>query len=204
MRFFLYSILLFFGCASDYKALRPAPADVSCALSKFNPAVKNAWYTASVDVVGKHLSGLLLIKQMEDSSHRVVFTNEAGLTFFDFQYGRGEGFKVIQIIPQLKKNVVINLLKRDFELVLGKPFQNADFEAWSTPDERFFGHRQKNETVYFITDKECASLQRFEVGSRRKRKVSVRFGGVRGTDANSIRIDHHTFEMVINLKKIIR
>ena len=38
------------------------------------------------NVVGNHLSGLLLIKKMPDSSTRMVFSNEMGLGFFDFEF----------------------------------------------------------------------------------------------------------------------
>jgi len=57
-----------FGCSPSYKQMQSAPdsyrgADVSV-LQKFKPAFTVALYNTTVDVVGNHLSGLLLIKKM--------------------------------------------------------------------------------------------------------------------------------------------
>ncbi|MBK7307905.1 MAG: hypothetical protein IPI88_13305 [Chitinophagaceae bacterium] len=50
-------------------------------LQKFKPAFTVALYNTTVDVMGNHFSGLLLIKKMPDSSTRMVFSNEMGLGF---------------------------------------------------------------------------------------------------------------------------
>src|SRR5258706_1999072 len=84
-RFFLFALCLL-SCASSYHDLQPVQGNASC-LKKFRPVFHADWYNASVDVIGKHLSGLLLFKMMPDSSTRVVFTNEVGVTFFDFEFG---------------------------------------------------------------------------------------------------------------------
>src|SRR5690349_10497852 len=89
--------LLLAGCASSYQDLKPVQADPAC-LAKFKPVFKSTWYNASIDVVGKHLSGLLLFKTMADSTMRVVFTNEVGITFFDFEFAPNGHFKVKQVI----------------------------------------------------------------------------------------------------------
>jgi hypothetical protein len=75
MKFLHYSIflLLVTACASDYKARKAVAPDQVCA-DKIKPVgIKTAWYTTHIDVIGKHISGLLLVKQMPDSSKRVVF-----------------------------------------------------------------------------------------------------------------------------------
>jgi hypothetical protein len=166
--------------------------------------VTTSWYDASIDVVGKHLSGLLLIKEMPDRSTRIVFTNEAGIKFLDFEFPEKGGFKVHHILKQMDKKPVIRLLQNDFSLLLGIPFRAAEWKSWKRENEIFFGASQKNETAYFITDKDCASLQRVESGSKRKRKVSLTFFGNDRQQPDSIHLQHHTFAMQINLKKITR
>src|SRR3569832_981187 len=93
--------LLFFavaliGCRSAYADLQPTGGQTMC-IRKFKPAFRADWYTTSVDVYGHHISGLLLFKVMPDSAVRVVFTNEVGVTFFDFEFAKSGGFKVHQI-----------------------------------------------------------------------------------------------------------
>src|SRR5688572_30773844 len=110
----LFSICLInFGCASDYKGLQAVTVDQTCLDRIRQPALATSWYTASVDVVGKHISGLLLVKEMPNQSKRIVFTNEAGVTFFDFGFESDNTFKVYSIIKQLDKKPVVRLLRND-------------------------------------------------------------------------------------------
>ena len=203
MRYLLFSAscVLYWSCASDYRYLEAVETNAACA-SKLAPDQFNtAWYHASVDVVGKHISGLLLIKNMPDSSYRVVFTNEAGVTFFDFGMTGEEGFRVYSVISQLDKKPVIQTLREDFALILGLPFRRPPFTTYAMNDEVFFGVKQKKEIAYFITSKDCASLRRLELGSARKRKVSVHLKGQQYPSPDKIELVHHTFKMQINLTR---
>lgn len=205
MRYLLFSIPLWLGaCTSAYRGLTPVAADPACAARWTPRGLGTAWYTTSVDVVGKHISGLLLIKQMPDSSTRVVFTNEAGVTFFDFAFSADGSFSARQIIKQLNKKPVIETLRKDFALVLGLPFRNGAWQAWRQGDEVYYGVAQKKETAYFITAPDCASLRRLETGSRRKRKVTVERTGSEARLPDSITVRHHTFAMTISLRKLER
>ncbi|HQY12763.1 MAG TPA: hypothetical protein PK133_11145, partial [Ferruginibacter sp.] len=75
-------------------------------------------YSTTVDVSGNHLSGLLLVKKMPDSSTRMVFSSEMGLSFFDFEFSADGNFKVYSIIKKMNRKAVIKTLRHDFELVL--------------------------------------------------------------------------------------
>jgi hypothetical protein len=206
MRFLLLSSLvvagLLVGCKSEYADLKPVQADVTC-VRKFKPFFQANWYNASVDVIGKHISGLLLFKAMPDSSLRVVFTNEMGITLFDFGFSANGKFKVYQVIKQLDKNVVINLLRKDFELIMMREAGRPDLKSFTRNGEIFIARTGKSETDYFITDKDCASLLRIEKASKKKLKTMVtRIGGEQIPD--SVFLKHYTFNMTIALKKLKR
>jgi hypothetical protein len=200
IRFLLFSLAGIFcwNCASDYRHLQAIETSQNCITRLAPSEIHTAWYHASVDVVGNHISGLLLIKNMPDSSYRVVFTNEAGVTFFDFGFSRNGSFKVHNIIKQLDKGPVIQTLRKDFELILGLSFHGKAYQAWALDEDIFYGVSQKKETAYFITSKDCASLRRLELGSRRKRKVSVQLTGGYPLPTK-IELVHHTFNMQIKL-----
>jgi hypothetical protein len=89
MRFLpLISIVFFIAsCGSAYKDLTRTTGDVSC-ITKFKPAVTTVLYNTSVDAAGNHLSGLLIMKTMPDSSLRLVFSSETGFKFFDFEFSQ--------------------------------------------------------------------------------------------------------------------
>lgn len=203
MKYFLFSscLLLLAACASHYKTLRPVEADQKCLESIRPSGIETAWFNASVDVAGRHISGLLLIKNMPDSSCRVLFTNEVGITFFDFEFRKDGSFESKKILSRLDKRPVVNTLKSDFLLLLGLYFKD-DLQSWKHDEQIYYGVKQGGEMFYFITDDRCSGVRRFEIGSARKRKVSIEFRGEVLREPEEIRIKHYTFDMVINLKKI--
>ncbi len=81
------------------------------------------------------------------------------------------------------------------------PFRNADYQVQMRDDEVFYGVRQKKETSYFITTKDCASLRRLELGSDRKRKVTVYITGNGYPRPDKIELVHNKFNMQIKLTR---
>ncbi|HTE32639.1 MAG TPA: hypothetical protein VK666_19800 [Chryseolinea sp.] len=204
MRCLLFSLfsLLLVRCASEYHQLKPVEADNECASRIVPHHTSSSWYSASIDVVGRHLSGLLFIKNLPDSTWRIVFTNEVGVTFLDVGFLNNGKFKVYKVVSQLNKKPVLTTLRKDFELILGLPFRDAAFERFIAGDEVYFGVKQKNETAYFITQKDCASLQRMERGSARKRIVSVTVSAPGYPSPEQIELKHYTFDLQIKLTRI--
>ncbi len=203
MRYFLCSILLATtACASDYAGMRRV--DPPCDIETIRPAVmETGLFSAAIDVMGHHMSGLLFVKRLPDDVHRIVFTSETGVTFFDFEYGANDKFVVHRIVPQMDKKVVINLLRSDLGLLAARPFQTTNLVFFVLKDSLLAAVEQNKEKTYFITDKDCASLQRFEVGSGRKRKVTVSFDGETSAP-EAVEIRHHTFDLRIRLRKLKR
>ncbi len=195
---FLSSILT--GCASSYQSLQPADGDTQC-VSKFIPTYQKNWFTASIDVRGHHLSGLLLIKQMPDGSDRIVFTNELGVSFFDFEFS-DTGFKVIQVIDKLNIKAVINTLKQDFELLLLRGLQSSTIVKYTTDNEAYYTFSWDDKINYLITDKDC-TLVRLERGSKKKKLVQITFEGD-NQNPEKIMVQHFNFDMQIILNKIER
>jgi hypothetical protein len=200
MKYFLFSALCFLaGCASYYKGLT-SEALIPCADEIKPTNLNTTWYTASIDVIGKHLSGLLVVKKMPDASYRLVFTNEAGATFFDFKFLPDGSFQVVSVITQLNKKPVIETLRKDFELMLGLPFDQP-LQSWQHNSLKYAGIERDGEKIYFIVNPDCASHGNLEIGSNRKRKVSISLMGKEPEQPDSILITHYTFDMTIRLTK---
>jgi hypothetical protein len=203
IRYLLISLCaLLLRCTSAYRLLKPAPVDAACA-GKMTPVpIATSWYHASVEIANKHVSGLVLIKTMPDHSQRVVFTSEAGVTFFDFGFEQQKMFKVYSILKKLNRRLVVKVLRKDFELILGKPFATGVLQSWKTREEIYYGVSQKKETAYFITDKDCSSLHRLEWGTSRKRKVSMQIIGAGYPVPDTLDITHHTFSLRVRLTRL--
>ncbi len=197
------SLFIVPGCSPAHQQMQSANADVSM-LQKFKPAFTVALYNTTVDVVGNHLSGLLLIKKMPDSSTRMVFSNEMGFTFFDFEFAADGNFKVYSIIKKLDKKSVIKTLQHDFELVLMNNLDNSKATVRSKDGLIYFIFEQTKGFNYYITNQTGDELVRMERASNKKTIVeAVMKNYIKGIP-DTIGISHKTFEFNIGLKRIER
>lgn len=203
MKYLHFSIfvLALSACSSYYKNIQSVKTASGCAEQSRPQRIATSWFDTSIDVVGKHLSGIMLIKEMPDGSSRIVFTNESGLTIFDFEFDTTGKFAVRKIISQLDKKPVIQTLRKDFSLLLGIPFQ-GELQQWEMNQETYLGVVEGKEKIYYVVTPACIPMKRFEIGSRRKRKVSITFEGTDARLPQRIVISHFTFDMTIALKKI--
>ncbi|MFZ1369020.1 MAG: hypothetical protein WAR78_01475 [Ferruginibacter sp.] len=173
-------------------------------LQKFRPAFTVALYNTQVDVMGNHLSGLLLIKKMPDSSTRIVFSNEMGFTFFDFEFAADGTFKVYSIIKKLNKRSVIKTLQHDFELVLMNNLENSRATVKTKDRLIYFIFPQTKGYNYYITNQTGDELVRMERASGKKTIVeAVMKNYIKGVP-DTIGISHKTFDFNIGLKRIER
>jgi len=177
-------------------------ADDPGCVQKFKPVFESALYKTNVDVVGKHISGLLLFKRMPDSSIRLVFSNEIGYKFFDFEFSKDSGFRVFSIVDQMNKKAVIKTLRKDFELVL---MMNIDSEKnYKLKSGEYFYHAfpQESGAYYYITDSACSSLVTMQRASSRKVVVEAIMKDYRAGMPDTIGITHHNFDFTIGLKRL--
>lgn len=172
-------------------------------IAAFKPHIRRALYQASVDVAGNHLSGLLLIKQMPDSSRRLVFTNEAGFGFFDFEFSPKNGFLVHSIIPKMDKEAVRKTLRKDFELLLMNAVDTATVSSvFQKGAERYNAFYSGEDVYYYITDTRCVQLIRMERGSRKRKVLEATRGPLKDGIPESMHIRHTNFNFTIDLKRI--
>lgn len=200
----LISLLaLLHSCIPLHKKLQVATADIS-RVQKFRPVFTTALYKATVDVTGNHLSGLLLIKKMPDSSTRLVFSSEMGLGFFDFEFGPAGEFKVHSIMKKMNRRPVIKTLQHDFELVLMNNLQAATGSVRTGDNLLYFIFPQAKGFNYYITDAQAGQLVRMERASNKKVIVEGVMKDYRNGIPDSIGLSHKTFEFNIGLKRIER
>ena len=199
---FLSVACLIFSC-DPYRHMQKISSDPSCVYA-LKPDFNHVMYKTSVDVVGKHLSGILLFKNMPDSSTRIVFLSETGFSFFDFGFGTDSGFRVYQITPQMNKKAFIKLLRKDFELLL---FSNMDSRlAYTLQDSNRLYHAfpQSEEINYYITDTLCQELIKMQRASSKKPMMEAFItNNGKGNSPDSIFLIHYLkVNFTISLKKI--
>lgn len=172
-------------------------------LQKFKPYFTVALYNTLVDVVGNHLSGVLLIKKMPDSSTRMVFSNEMGFKYFDFEFAADGNFKVHSIIKQMNRKAVLKTLRKDFELILMNKMPGSKVDIRKDPSGLlYYVFPQEKGFNYYITNSAGNQLIRMERASKRKIVVEAVVQNYINGIPDSIAISHKKFNFTIGLKRI--
>lgn len=202
IRYLLFvSLLLVVGCATKVQPLSDDEAAENPCLKRAVPNLKNELYRASVDVYGNHISGLMFFKTLPDSSTNVVFTTETGLTFFNFSWDKAGQFKVQHVIKKLNKKAVINLLRKDLELVIVPSF----YVNHAVPAEEHTQAVQfKKERVFFSMSEDCSSIEKVEVRHGNNIKTKVSYFPLNKNIPDSVNIEHLNFNMQLALGRIDR
>ena len=198
---FLSVVCMNFSC-SQYCYMQKIHSEESC-IWKFKPDFDRDEYKTSVDIIGKHISGILLVKKMPDSSIRIVFTNEMGLGFFDFGFPSHNGFAVYQIVPQMNKSALIKTLRKDFELILFRNMDSSKYYSLADSGYVYHAYPQTKGVNYYITDAQCGQLVKMQRASNKKPVMEAFMDqNLPGNAPDSISIRHLNFNFSISLKKI--
>ncbi len=205
MRYLLLGSCLFIlgSCSSVYKNLKPATGDINY-IEKFKPNFTLALYKAEIEVTSHHLSGLLFIKTLPDSSVRIVFANEMGPKLFDFEFKPTGEFKVYYIVKQMDKGPVIKTLKKDFELILLRG-RNAKTAYLLRDDKSLYYVFPKTKGTYcYITDLAGTQLTTMQISSPYKPVVQAIMKNYTNGIPDTIGITHKNFNFTIALKRLER
>ena len=202
---FLSSLLLFcFACATNnYHKLpveRSVPFDqtgIPLLFKNSNPA---PLYKANVQLYGKTFGGLLLIKNMPDSSYRIVFSTETGIKLFDFEL-KNDSFKVHFCIEKFNRNAVIATIASDMRLLLTetKSGQAAQELKDKNNKQRIFNFTAATGNDYYFVNSTTAQLESIEHIEQKKKKVHISLSDWNATMPKNIKIIHHNIRLKIDL-----
>lgn len=127
-------LILLAGCRSYTHRLAPVEANAE----RFTPAFLDAEtfehsFRARIEAYGHAMGGIFVIKKIRDNHYRMALLNEFGGTLLGFELSDGE-LKLHQAIEPLRRDAVLDMLKRDFMLLLHDNArvtgQYNDGDAW--------------------------------------------------------------------------
>jgi hypothetical protein len=172
-------------------------------IQQFKPDFNKVIYKTAADAGDIHVSGLLLIKSMPDSSTRIVLTNEMGFTYFDFGFLTGNRFVIYQITPKMNRKYLLKTLRKDFELILFRNLDSNNYYIKKDSSLIYHGFLQSGGINYYITDSRCLHLVKMERASKKKAVTEARFSeNIYGNTPDSILIRHLNYNFTISLNKI--
>ncbi len=167
----------------------------------YAPAIENAQYSAQIDFYGKHLSGLFVFKTLSDTVHRVVFMNETGFKFFDFEYG-AHHFTVQYIVPSLDKKMIVRTLGSDLGYLAQPPSENSAREQPANDTYIIMKFPQGKKYSYYTTDKKCHALQKIEAGTDTHKSLTIDISGTKQGKPETVNIAHKNIKLTMLLRQI--
>jgi len=195
------SLLLFVSCKSyEIQGVEKKVSNVSSIQSSYfsNPETDYV-YKAHIEVYGNDLSGIFVVKKINEATHRVVLTTDFGNKLLDFELSESD-FKVNYIVADLDKKIVINTLKKDFRLLLQNNFL-VD-EVFENEQATVFKSKDGSQINYIIVSKENNSITEIKNTSKTKEKVVFKFVPKNVTFTESILIQHYNIKLKIELNQI--
>ena len=117
--FLLLSSLVLSSCAyhklaAPSKRLAPLNTEIINPVIPASGAIK---YKASIDVLNKHFTGLIVLKQTDRETKHLVFVTELGMRMFDFEM-KGDSMKPVFVFDALNKPKLVTALVRNFSSIL--------------------------------------------------------------------------------------
>ncbi|MCF6184647.1 MAG: hypothetical protein L3J56_08505 [Bacteroidales bacterium] len=145
-------IILFFLILQSCITGKFTPADNYSQYKKvFADTSKSYIYRAGIKLYDNDFSGLIIIKP-ESEGHRVVFLNEIGMKFFDFEILKNS-YKVHHIFEPMNKKMLIKLLINDFRLILMSDFSEKKYFLKEKKSDNIAVQLKKVKEIY-IFDKQ--------------------------------------------------
>lgn len=200
MRYLLSSFCLFFLACGSYPKKQNFQIEQSTTSSFHNPYFSNASkdyvYKANITVYDNNFSGIFIVKKLGNHNHRIVFTTEMGNKIFDFSFV-DDTFKVNFIIEAMDKAILINILKKDFKVLVEE--EMPIIKSYSLKNNLVHETSIDRKTYFYFKTQQLDKIVRVGNG---KEKVTFLFSEISDTIANQIKILHSNIKLNINLKSI--
>ncbi|MCK5638059.1 MAG: hypothetical protein KAH67_05065 [Flavobacteriaceae bacterium] len=200
MRYFLISSLfiVLISCSSSITKglLEQTPNKEEVINNYFSDTNKDYVYKAKIKVYKNNLSGLLIIKKINQNHHRIVFTTEFGNKIFDFEYVENS-FKLNFLVEELNKKYIINTLSKDLYLLVNQ--NNIITKQFYSEDQLVYQTKSNDQDNYYFISKTKNNLNKIVMASKEKEKMTIFYNGVDNEIAKDIVMIHQNIKMSINL-----
>lgn len=201
MRYFLINIVLLLLSCGSYPKKNNFQATEKSEKTIRNPYFSDPAidyvYKADIALYNKGFSGIFVAKKLGENHHRVVFTTEMGNKIFDFSFV-GDNFTINQILPEMNKKMVVELLEKDFKTLLKENHSIED--SFSLSDNSIY-KTSLNGTLYYYYNSN-GYLEKIVRTKGSKSKVTYKFSHISDANAKNIQILHQGIKLSIVLKGI--
>ena len=190
----LSSFILLAACASTKVQQEKLPCNIPASFNWDTTTV----YKASISVMNKNFSGLIIFNRENDTDYRLIMTTDVGPKLIDITL-TPKGYTKNFVMAQLDRKALLRMFWEDFGTMLGifakgKPGY-SDLGTCCYPVSKNFT------SCYITSDLKSFPLSAYFVqGNEKKTKINY-FCAV-GQQPDSIRIDHLALNMSYFLNKL--
>lgn len=156
-------------------------------------------YKCQMDIYKNHVSGILIIKKLNETTHRVALTSDFGNKLIDFEVSDND-FKLNYVLPDLDKKIVINFLKNDFQQLLKRQYPVS--ESFENDNAKIYLSKIDNKAYYLFFNKENNLLKQIIYTKNNKEKIDFTFDAKKHIFADSLNLKHKDFKINIKLFQI--
>jgi hypothetical protein len=152
--------------------------------SNIVPVVKNksaAKFQTTIDVLKNHLSGILVVKQTDSLTTRVVFITELGMKMFDLEM-KSEEMSVVYVFEPLNKPQVISALKQNFKNMLLLDIYGKSGGLFLNKNDRILRlTKEQEKRCFVVSDTNRLNLQETFCKRKRTSKISYTYNNEQKT-----------------------
>lgn len=156
-------------------------------------------YKCQMDIYKNHVSGILIIKKISETTHRVALTSDFGNKLIDFEVS-DDDFKLNYVLPDLDKKIVINFLKNDFQQLLKKQYPVS--ESFENENSKIYLSKIDKKGYYLFFNKENNLLKQIIYMKNNREKIDFTFDAKKHIFADSLNLQHKDFKINIKLFQI--
>lgn len=156
-------------------------------------------YKCQMDIYKNHVSGILIIKKLNETTHRVALTSDFGNKLIDFEVSNHD-FKLNYVLPDLDKKIVINFLRNDFQQLLRRQYPVS--ESFENEHSKVYLSRIDDKGYYLFFNKENGLLKQIVYTKNNKEKIDFTFDAKKHIFADSLNLQHKDFKINIKLFQI--
>jgi hypothetical protein len=155
------------------------------------------FFNAVVEVSGHTVSGIMVIKKVEDEKnrYRILFTTVAGPKLMDMYISQND-YQILYVVKKLKKKIILGLLQKDFALISGLYLSGENRHC---ENDSCTVNLSKKKSAHYSFDAQNR-ISKAEYRGKGKLLFDVVYS-YNQDGIESIALRHHNFDMKITLTK---
>ncbi len=156
-------------------------------------------FKSGLDFKDQHFSGLLLVKKMEDSNFRAVFTTEMGLKMFDLEMSTSAN-TWHHCFDQLNRPMVLETIESDLGLLFNA--SNNQEAIWLRKGDEHCAQQifSKGRAFWFLRKENNQVSNLYWLEGRNKLKTQMKFEG--NEETTDVYIHHPKSGLDLHLRKL--